>query len=178
MPDTPPTKRRSKTYGDDEVAYVLHRLKLNGGNVEKTSRDTGVAPKTIAYWCVPGNPKGQRGAALMQENAASLSAKYRQAAELFLDDAVNERNKMTPYQKIYASGITLDKSILLATESSPAIAEKAVAEIPLAICKLVLEAFRRQQAAGSTSTVVDVLALPAAPTETTVTDTNEDQTNG
>ena|GEM_PF-6122420 len=43
-------KRHRASYGEEKKQEVLQALEKNGGNVAKTSRETGVGVQTIKHW--------------------------------------------------------------------------------------------------------------------------------
>lgn len=50
MPRKQPIVRTKRSYTDEEKAYALAQLELNGGNVKGTARATGIPWETLRTW--------------------------------------------------------------------------------------------------------------------------------
>lgn len=109
--------RKHKTYSDSEKAETLVALDLNGGNLSKTQRDTGVPINTIKDW---------RDGKVTDDVTKLRTGKKIELSQVFEDlaykltGALNEDTvaKMSGQQLMTSAGIAVDKMRLLRDQAT------------------------------------------------------------
>lgn len=103
-----------RKYSDREKAMFLLALEANGGNVARTSRETGVPRKTLESWA-DGESLNADVAEIRHEKREPLADIFERVARTYLDHAEKETVvEKTPGQAaVVAAGIATDKSQLL-----------------------------------------------------------------
>lgn len=99
-----------RKYTEAEKAAALAFLDSNGGNVARTSRETGIPRKTIAEW---RDGRGVNGtvAELRHENARSLGELFEEVARKYLEHALSAPAVQGTSSKdaVTAAAIAFDK---------------------------------------------------------------------
>ena len=104
----PPEVRVVRQYSHSERAEAL-ALYDTVGNLEKASQTLGIPLSTLAGWV--NDPSNH--SELRSQKASELSAKFRNAANLFIDLAVKKAKKANFNHLMTGAGIAVDKSQLL-----------------------------------------------------------------
>ena len=87
------------TYSDEDKAAVLAVLAANGGNIKRTSRETGVAVSTVRNW--------SRGL------ASPSSEKVQEAVDKFVDQAEKVRNMaLDELERAIMTGEVKDRDLI------------------------------------------------------------------
>lgn len=111
-----------RSYSDREKAEALAILDSNGGNLSKTSRETGIPISTLKLW--RDNPPNNDVADIRNEKKATLLDKWLVVADLSLDLlSRNEGAKMVDLngdQIARVAGIATDKIASLRAEEGGA----------------------------------------------------------
>jgi len=102
-------KRR---YTDADKAEALAMLVANGGNAEKTARDTGIPRKTIYNWSKDNPPVPAK---IGQEKKEALSDLFERVSRKYLDHSLEEGplNKTSGKDAVLAAAVAADKMQLL-----------------------------------------------------------------
>ena len=97
------------TYNDyslDRKTEVLALVAANGGNVQQTSRETGIPHQTIRFWLA----NEDRFSEFQSEKLASLDSKLDKTVNRYLDSIYDHDLSNTPLNhKATAFGVVFDK---------------------------------------------------------------------
>jgi transposase-like protein len=129
METTPKKRNPPRRYSDDERATALAALESNGGNVEKTHRDTGIPAQTIRQWA------GKNGRGVHSDVTRLSSEKKLELSDLFenvvrsvipgLSEAATEA---TFKDRTIGIGVLVDKMQLL--RGAPTVIQRNQTELP------------------------------------------------
>ena len=105
-----------RTYSDNERATTLAVLDSNGGNVAKTSRDSGVPIKTISYWRDGGVHRDVEQ--LRVGKREEIANKIEEKTIAMLGGVTRKKIGATSIKDLMTGvGIAVDKSLLLRGEA-------------------------------------------------------------
>lgn len=116
MPVTEITTKRSKrTYTAEDRGSALAVLQSNGGNILKTSRETGIPYHTLREWAANGRGVTPEVIQIQQVKAGGLAEKFEHIAHLCADHLSQPGviAKGSPLAVAKIGGISVDKSQLL-----------------------------------------------------------------
>jgi len=106
-----------RIYSDQEKAAYLLALKANGGNLKRTSRETGVPLATLFHWR-QGDGVNSDVSDIANQKAESLAEKFERVANLLVDRLAGfiDHERTTLSMVATAAGIAVDKARLLRNE--------------------------------------------------------------
>ena len=95
------------TYSDEDKGAVLAVLAANGGNIKRTSRETGVAEGTLRYWIKKAPPSDETVQAAVLEFVSRAEAIRKMALDE-LEKSI-ETGKVSARELITVVGVLDDK---------------------------------------------------------------------
>lgn len=106
--------RKQRSYTEAEKAAALAFLDSNGGNVSRTSRETGIPRKTLTEWR-DGRGVNEDVATSRQENARTLEALFEEVTRAYLEHALGPDAVAITTSKdaVTAAAIAFDKLQLI-----------------------------------------------------------------
>jgi len=104
-------KRKQRAYSDAERAAAMVALRANGGNLDKTSRETTIPESTLRWWR-DSKPTADAQAA-QEKYAGDLAAYYDALAWKLLNRVEWDMNEIPAGMLMTAAAIATDKSRLL-----------------------------------------------------------------
>jgi len=107
----PRPKRTQRTYSDRERAETLTALDANGGNVKRTSRDTGVPCGTIRGW--RDHPPNADVVELRERFGTNLAAAFEAMSWKLLERVNAETSEIPTGRLMTDAAIATDKARLL-----------------------------------------------------------------
>jgi transposase-like protein len=99
-------------YSDEFVAAALAMLRMNDGNVAKTSKRLDVPYSTLRQWMKEGVRRSQPTRTLEQIKS-ELSAMYQTGARKLYEAGMDRSDELSAMQAITASAISTDKFLAL-----------------------------------------------------------------
>jgi len=101
-----------RSYTDDDKASALALLAMNGGNIKRTSRESGVPRATLTAWA-KGRGASARVTELCHLKKGELSDKLESIAHKFLDQMSATIADASLRELAIALGIIIDRMLLL-----------------------------------------------------------------